>query len=436
MACRTVRLLAGACLWLGAVVCVPAASAQTSAVIRGCVQQASGQLRIIGPADTCRRDESLLTWGADGAPGPQGPPGPAGPAGPPGPTGDTGPQGPPGPPPATGTITGQLTNSCDPNYDYTGAVVHVPGKNLTAILGHDGSFELDLVPPGSYALEIVLKGQTLATMNAAVTTGVFDLGTVSQPTTLNDANNCGACGNACTAGQACVNGQCGGTTACAPGQTLCGGSCVDTATSANNCGACGNVCGSGQQCVSGQCTAPLQANGTPCLADSQCQSGICELSMAGRVCNAARCSGSCTLAAANGTGCVAEQAGADIKNDCATQAPSTCGTTGVCNGAGACLLYAAGTQCGTAFCSGNTAVGSASCSGTGSCVAQGSTDCGPYQCSAGTCPTSCSSDASCTALNYCNGSQRCVPKQPSNTVCSSDHQCLSGNCIPLFNVCG
>ena len=81
------------------------AAAQESAapdLIRACVQQTSGVLRLIGTAESCRPTETLVTWnvqGIQGPPGPEGPQGPqgvAGPQGPQGPQGDVGPQGPQG----------------------------------------------------------------------------------------------------------------------------------------------------------------------------------------------------------------------------------------------------------------------------------------------------------------------------------------------------
>jgi cysteine-rich repeat protein len=42
---------------------------------------------------------------------------------------------------------------------------------------------------------------------------------------------------------------------CPTGQTSCGGSCVDTQTSTAHCGACNNACGAGQSCVAGTCMA-------------------------------------------------------------------------------------------------------------------------------------------------------------------------------------
>ncbi len=98
-------------------------------VIRACVNDRSGVLRIVDHDDRCGRNESSLEWNAQGRPGPAGPKGPAGsagpagpagrtggpgpagapggvgPAGPAGPGGPTGPAGPPGPPGPTGPPT-------------------------------------------------------------------------------------------------------------------------------------------------------------------------------------------------------------------------------------------------------------------------------------------------------------------------------------------
>lgn len=75
------------CLFAG--LAVPA-HAQTT--IRACANPA-GQLRLIGAAESCKSQETLVTWNAAGSPGPAGPAGPAGPSGAPGPAG---PQGEPG----------------------------------------------------------------------------------------------------------------------------------------------------------------------------------------------------------------------------------------------------------------------------------------------------------------------------------------------------
>jgi LruC domain-containing protein/RHS repeat-associated protein len=79
---------------------------------------------------------------------------------------------------------------------------------------------------------------------------------LSQPT------SCGACGNVCSLANAvsvCSAGSCALST-CSAGYGDCDGSAangceVDLANSAASCGACGNACGAGETCVSGACTA-------------------------------------------------------------------------------------------------------------------------------------------------------------------------------------
>ncbi len=53
-----------------------------------------------------------------------------------------------------------------------------------------------------------------------------------------DPNNCGGCGKKCAAGVECIQGTCG----CPPGQTDCGGTCVDLTSDDTSCGQCGFAC--------------------------------------------------------------------------------------------------------------------------------------------------------------------------------------------------
>jgi hypothetical protein len=77
--------------------------------LSACIQKDSGEVRIVGPTEDCRRTEVrvqlaiagaatvITATGTAGPMGPAGPIGPMGPAGPVGPAGATGPAGPLGP---------------------------------------------------------------------------------------------------------------------------------------------------------------------------------------------------------------------------------------------------------------------------------------------------------------------------------------------------
>lgn len=71
-----------------------------------------------------------------------------------------------------------------------------------------------------------------------------------------DSLHCGGCGNICEAGTFCRGGECGcdGEDCTCPGE-MCGSVCVDTSADELHCGACGNACGVGQHCVAGSCAA-------------------------------------------------------------------------------------------------------------------------------------------------------------------------------------
>jgi hypothetical protein len=123
-----------------------------------------------------------------------------------------------------------------------------------------------------------------------------------------DNANCGACGNACPAGQFCSNGACGSCAqlgdrcgvngdccsgfcdqggcdkpSCAAGQTACGPNCVDTSSDAGNCGACGQSCPLGAVCTAGACVAPAAClpDGAVCVVDTDCCGGFCIVGVLG-----------------------------------------------------------------------------------------------------------------------------------------------------------
>jgi Collagen triple helix repeat (20 copies) len=64
-----------------------------TALIHACVNNTSGELKIVGANANCPNNYRPLDWNIQGLAGQQGPIGPAGPVGPVGPIGPTGPQG-------------------------------------------------------------------------------------------------------------------------------------------------------------------------------------------------------------------------------------------------------------------------------------------------------------------------------------------------------
>ena len=79
---------------------------------------------------------------------------------------------------------------------------------------------------------------------------------------LHDANNCGACGNVCTLGDLCSDGEC--VPDCPAGQKACDGVCIDVSSDPLNCGGCGIGCESNEICQNGSCTPCRPPTGTAC----------------------------------------------------------------------------------------------------------------------------------------------------------------------------
>jgi hypothetical protein len=106
-----------------------------------------------------------------------------------------------------------------------------------------------------------------------------------------DVANCGACGNDCSAGSVCAQGQC--ALSCQAGLTECNGACVNLQSDNTHCGACGMTCPAGQVCSSGTCML-------------SCQQGLanCNGSCANLQSDNANC-GSCGMGCALGSTCIA-----------------------------------------------------------------------------------------------------------------------------------
>ncbi len=267
------------------------------------------------------------------------------------------------------------------------------------------------------------------------------------------ASTCGTTGTcdgagACqryTAGTVCAQASCAANPSTQNNPDTCNGSgtCVDNAT--QSCGnylcsgtACLTTCVSNAECAStAYCSAPTclakKLDGLACAAANQCLSGNC---VDGVCCNTA-CNGLCMActSAKQGAGmdgtCGPIQALLDPDTECAAQPTSSCGTTGFCDGAGACQRHASGTICTLASCLGTTLNKADLCDGNGTCVDQGTQSCAPATCANLACPGPCAVDLDCGPSNYCNAGT-CAGKQIQGAACAGANQCASGSCADGF----
>ncbi|MDF3065141.1 MAG: Tryptophan synthase alpha chain [Polyangiaceae bacterium] len=280
-----------------------------------------------------------------------------------------------------------------------------------------------------------------------------------SPVPRDDPANCGACGNACRADQACdgkecvcpdtAPEECGGActsvttdalncgecgTVCALGQTcsqgkcecddfvkrdFCPGTgCLDFESDANNCGSCGNVCTLGQSCVSGKCACPAGGPQDFCselgcvdLASAATSCGTCgNACSVGQSCVAGKCACPNGQSACDGS-CV------DLSTD-----EQNCGACGqICPQGQAC----AGGACG---CSASALT---SCGGDCADLANDVDNCGTCGnvCADG---EQCSGGCQCQSAVYCGTS--CMPAgDPQNcgacgNACSASQYCNGGRC--------
>jgi 5'-nucleotidase len=145
-------------------------------------------------------------------------------------------------------------------------------------------------------------------------TAIFSLGCTDQETSVacpsgtscagdcvdvdTSSAHCGACGNACAAGEVCADGAC--ALSCQAGLTDCNGQCINTQADLAHCGACGRTCMAGEVCSGGACALSCQAGLTDC--NGQCVNtqsdlahcGACgKTCVAGEVCSGGACALSC-----------------------------------------------------------------------------------------------------------------------------------------------
>jgi hypothetical protein len=177
-----------------------------------------------------------------------------------------------------------------------------------------------------------------------------------------------------------------------------------------------------------------QANGTECHVAGDCQSGFC----LDNVCCMTACDGPCLTCAKGSQGfCTFADVNTNPRGMCVDHGASQCGQTGVCDGAGACQIYSAGTSCKDAGCPVHTLVLASRCDGNGTCVPGQTQSCSPYLCGLdGKCLAECQSDDDCENGVHCmmmmtgDGG---VPtgicgKKALGTQCAADGECDSTHC--------
>ena len=119
--------------------------------------------------------------------------------------------------------------------------------------------------------------------------------------------------------------------------------------------------------------------------------------------------------------------GTDPDNECPTDVASGCQRNGFCNGSRSCALYASGTVCQVAVCSGQVSNLADTCNGTGTCVDNGTRVCFPYICATATglCKAACTVNSDCQTGYDC-AANTC--KKSKGQGCGADAACSSGFC--------
>jgi hypothetical protein len=175
------------------------------------------------------------------------------------------------------------------------------------------------------------------------------------------------------------------------------------------------------------CSGAGECNSGACV-DGYCCDSLCAPSDPASLCKA------CNVPGAEGH-CVAAPAGTDPHQQCEPDPVASCGKDGLCDGSGACRLYAAGTSCGTASCAGGMVTYAPACDGNGGCVSPPPTSCAPYTCGSATaCATSCTPPANnCAPPAVCTGSS--CGMRALGQPCAAPSDCTSGFCAPQGVCC-
>jgi hypothetical protein len=171
--------------------------------------------------------------------------------------------------------------------------------------------------------------------------------------------------------------------------------------------------------------SPRAPNGFSCKDDRGCVSLHC----VDGVCCQTACPGVCESCdqAENVGRCLPVPAGQDPDEECAEEAPATCGRDGACDGAGACRFHPAGSVCTVGSCEMATERAASLCDGKGVCVAGPIKSCAPAECMGDACAPPCAIDADCPMGRWCD-SGTCRNTREQGGPCVRAAQCGSGFC--------
>jgi hypothetical protein len=142
--------------------------------------------------------------------------------------------------------------------------------------------------------------------------------------------------------------------------------------------------------------------GAGCTTAADCASGFC---VRGVCCDRA-CNGACEHCPSEAGGktgtCVPVPSGL-LSAQCQALPSTTCGTTGACDGKGACAVYGENTICKSAHCQAGILSPPSVCNGRGQCAAPPLVSCDPYTCTSD--GTACGSACSEAAGQNCLGAR-------------------------------
>ena len=156
-----------------------------------------------------------------------------------------------------------------------GATVYIPGLSVMARTNDTGEFQLFIVPEGTHALQVEVIGQerlpiTDVSHISVANQGMTDVGTIQLacPEVCDGVDNngnaqidegleCGEAGLSELSGLSGLSGLSPEFSCSSQGLAQCGNACIDTSLDPDNCGRCGNTCSASNVCFSAKCVPPL-----------------------------------------------------------------------------------------------------------------------------------------------------------------------------------